>query len=756
MQVRPVLAVLGSLLLFGARLVAAPAIGSTPSQLFLLDDQPDTGFGEGISGLGDTNGDGFDDFAVCAPRVKLPGGGQGEVRVFLGGRGGVAGQAALTLRPPTASEGFGFRVAGGDLNHDGYGDAVILGLPPRGTSGVSLALWVSLGSASGLQPPSDVAYSAPTTSGPAGFGFIGDVNGDGFPDLAVGLPSVDGDTGEVLVFHGNAAVSWPAPSTRITPTQRGEYFGFFCPSRGDFNRDGFDDLVVGSTHYEQWSAHNGHAQLFLGSRDGIQTNATWVATYPLSARPDIDSNHHQYFGNFIVLDDFNGDGLSDAVITAPFSEKNDPDEGIVFGYYGTLPAPGMPSAFDWSVQANRPHAVLGLMAERAGDVNGDGFPDLLLGAPDFGNGQLREGLVALFLGSRHGLATEPVWTLESQDTHCRLGTCGAGVGDLNGDGFDELVVSQVETGVAPFKAGGIRVIYGAASGPAGSTKVAFAKPAFQWLAEEWRRLSGLARTLVGGTSMIAFGLLGIAGRQFWRKRTIMLMDQRERTSRAEERERLARDLHDELGSRLSRIHLIAEMVREDPDYPGAIRTVTDTLSQEAKDMRTAIEQLASSLEPRADTTDGLVRALSQHANSFFSGTPVRCFQDLPVELPSVQLSEDVRAELFPCVREALANVLRHSQASEVWFKVRWDTSLLKISLEDNGVGFLPSTATTGNGLRNFRARMARIGGKVEVRSSPGRGTEVSFEVPGSQNEGHGATPGIGLPSGRDAPKAEAP
>lgn len=754
MQVRRALGVLGSLLVLGSRWGAAPAATSTPSQLFLMDDQPDTGFGEGIAGLGDTNGDGFDDFAVCAPRAKLPGGGQGEVRVFLGGREGVASKPALTLRPPTAREGFGFRVAGADLNQDGYSDAVVLGLSPRGTNGLTLELWVYLGSASGLQPPSHVAYSAPTTSGPAGFGFIGDVNGDGFPDLAVGLPSVDDDTGEVLVFHGNAAASWSVPSTRITPTQRGEYFGFFGQSHGDFNRDGFDDLIVGSTHYEQWAVHNGRAQLFLGSKDGIQTNAVWVATYPLSARPHIDANHHQYFGNSIVVDDFNRDGLSDAIVAAPFSEQNDPDEGIVFGYYGVTSPPGLPSAFNWRVQANRPHAVLGLMAERAGDVNGDGFPDLLLGAPDFGNGQLREGLVALFLGSRHGLGTEPVWTLESQDTHCRLGTYGAGVGDLNGDGFDDLVVSQVEAGVAPFKAGGIRVIYGAAGGPAGATNVAFGKPAFQWLAEEWRRLSGLTKTLVGGAGMAVFGLLGIAGRQFWRKRTIILMDRRERTSRAEERERLARDLHDELGSRLSRIHLIAQMVREDPDFPGTIRTVTDTLSQEAKDMRTAIEQLASSLEPRADTTDGLVRALSQHANSFFSGTPVRCFQDLPVELPSVQLSEAVRAELFPCVREALANVLRHGRASEVWFKVRWDRSLLKISLEDNGAGFLPSRATTGNGLRNFRTRMERIGGKVEVRSTPGHGTEVSFEVPAGPTESHETTSGIGLPSRRDGREAE--
>lgn len=82
------------------------------------------------------------------------------------------------------------------------------------------------------------------------------------------------------------------------------------------------------------------------------------------------------------------------------------------------------------------------MAEPAGDVNGDGYADLMLGSPDFENGQLREGMVAVFLGSARGLPSEPDWTLESDRTHARLGQFGAGVGDVNRDGFDDLVINQ--------------------------------------------------------------------------------------------------------------------------------------------------------------------------------------------------------------------------------------------------------------------------------------------------------------------------
>jgi len=451
-------------------------------------------------------------------------------------------------------------------------------------------------------------------------------------------------------------------------------------------------------------------------------------TYPLKAREGVDEPDEQYFANFIVSDDFNRDGRSDVVLTAPFAEQHDRNEGIAFGYYGVPGAPGLPTKFNWSVQANRAHAVLGLMAEPAGDVNGDGFPDLLLGGPDFENNQLREGIAAVLLGSRRGLSREPAWTLESQNTHARLGNYGAGVGDLNNDGFDDLVIAQTPSGEAAQRAGGIWVIYGTASGPRNSTGITFAKPFPQWLGEEWARLSVGGKGTVGALGVSLMACVFAVGRQVWRRRTIILVERRERASRVEERERLARDLHDEFGSRLTKLHLVAEMVRRDPDDPSTLRTLSETVTKEAKSLRGAIEEIAFRLSPESATTDGIIRAITRHAQGFFAGTEIRCFNDLPVEIPATGFNAGVRDELFPCVKEAFANVVRHSRATEVWLTVRLQEGMLEVSVRDNGAGFAVHEPYAGQGLRNFEVRMARIGGKAQISSNVGQGTCVSFRV----------------------------
>lgn len=719
------------------------AAAPLPADQYLVDSAADTGFGEALAGLGDVNHDGFDDFAICVPRAKQSSGGEGEVRVYFGNPAGISTNPSQMLHSPGNPSRFAYRIAGGDLDGDGFGDAAVVALPWSGTNTFDVVLWVFRGSPSGLQPPEEPAFQAPKTSGVAGFAVVGDVNGDKLPDLALGLPYVGDDEGEVLMFHGGPSLSWSKPDETLRPDQPRTSFGFFGRGQSDFNGDGFDDLLVGAPHYHQWAEHNGRAQLFLGSKNGLLTNAAWTATFPhLRARSQIDNNHHQYFGNYLAVDDFNQDGFSDAVITAPFAGQNDLGEGIIFCYYGTRR--GLPSNFDWTIQANKEGSSLGLMAERIGDVNGDSYPDLLLSAPDFGNHQVREGLVAVFFGSPHGFSKEPNWTLESQNNHSALGMYGAGVGDLNGDGINDFVVSQngssVLEGFNPVSIGAFRILYGSRQGPRGSTGVMFGKPMTRWISEEWGRLGRKEKALAGVLVFCAGAVLVRTTRRVWRNQTVVVVEKDKRRLREEERERMSRDLHDELGSRITRLHLIAESVQRVGADPDSIRVLSDTVTKEAKSLRAAVEDLAFRLSPEALTADGLVRAINRHAQTFFSGTSIRCFNDLPLEVPGTPFDGRLQCELFPCVKEALANVLRHSKATEVWLKVRLESEVLRVSVTDNGVGFVPSPKQRGRGLQNFSARMSRVGGNAEVLSSPGEGTSVTFTLPIAADSGSEVRP----------------
>ena len=709
-------------------LLALAATAGVPDDLTIVDTVPDTGFGDGISRLGDVNGDGYADFAVNVSRAAVPGGGIGEVRVYFGSSAGISREPSQILRPPRPERGFGAASAGGDLNRDGYSDVIVLGLPPTGTNGVALSLWVYRGSARGLVAPTEPAFQDAPGSGPGGFAVIGDVTGDGFPELALGLPPANDGTGEVMVFFGNASCRWSHPDQRLRPDQPGEYFGCFGQHPSDFDRDGHADLVVGSIHYRGSDRDNGRAQLFLGSPRGLGTNAVWTATFPFVARPGIDESDEQYFGNAIApVGDVNRDGFPDVVVTAPFAEQNDRNEGIAFGYYG-MPK-GLAPGVGWTIQANRPHAVLGLMAEPAGDVNGDGYADLMLGSPDFENGQLREGMVAVFLGSARGLPSEPDWTLESDRTHARLGQFGAGVGDVNRDGFDDLVINQSGSSDFDVHYGSIRVVYGTPQGPRDSTHLTLAKPILRWADDEWRRLSFPAR---GGLLVVLlswFGIIGVVARRIWRRRTIILVERREESAREEERQRLARNLHDEVGSQLSRLALAVELVQRDEADPTQTRTLTKTLSTTARDLRLALQSLTSTLQPGSDEVAGLIEFVGHQADQFLGPLGIRCFHETPMSTPSHQLNPGVRQELVACLREAMGNVIRHSQATEVWIRITCDDATLRVGVEDNGTGFEPEVVRRGNGLKNFEERMHRVAGTVTINSRLGGGTHIEFQVP---------------------------
>jgi signal transduction histidine kinase len=136
------------------------------------------------------------------------------------------------------------------------------------------------------------------------------------------------------------------------------------------------------------------------------------------------------------------------------------------------------------------------------------------------------------------------------------------------------------------------------------------------------------------------------------------------------------------------------------------------------------------VNPRNDTLDSLVQYISQYAYDFFQASQIACHLDLPTEVPPIQLTAEVRHNLFMVIKEALNNILKHSQASEAHLRLTLQHGILEIRVEDNGCGFETAITTTSrrSGLANMRQRIQLIGALLHIESQPGKGSSIQVQM----------------------------
>ncbi len=227
----------------------------------------------------------------------------------------------------------------------------------------------------------------------------------------------------------------------------------------------------------------------------------------------------------------------------------------------------------------------------------------------------------------------------------------------------------------------------------------------------------------------ALGLLGIVAA--WRLRELRRIYELERVNALnEQRRRIARDIHDELGASLTHILHLSEAGSASWDQPDAPSSRAERIAAIASEAVDDLGEIVWANNPEFDTLEDLVAYLREHAASYFAETEVKVSLDFPETVPARTVTGLFRRHLVLVMKEALQNVTKHANARQVHIRLTLRETGLEWSVRDNGRGLPPENLRpSGNGLANMRHRVSELNGILEIESMPGGGTEVRGAVP---------------------------
>jgi signal transduction histidine kinase len=248
------------------------------------------------------------------------------------------------------------------------------------------------------------------------------------------------------------------------------------------------------------------------------------------------------------------------------------------------------------------------------------------------------------------------------------------------------------------------------------------------------RLLTMVGILVGflAVALIWIGLLHrqVEQRTAQLKDEILVREQIEQQRVVEaERSRIARDLHDDLGSSLTEISMLADAGAGWPPTSAKASQRFEAIGDKARSVVTALDVIVWLVNPSKDVLPFLINYLGSYAEEYLSPSGIACRLKIPSNPPALRLTAQVRHNIFLAVKEALRNVVRHAHASEVIIEIIFDGQQLKIAIADNGQGFNATKPPNGNGLLNFSGRLASIGGQCQIASRPSAGTVITFIIP---------------------------
>ncbi|PLX04833.1 MAG: hypothetical protein C0594_08760, partial [Marinilabiliales bacterium] len=385
---------------------------------------------------GDVNDDGYSDIAISAPYDENGESNEGIIYLFYGSSNGLTGSAQWTYELNIAEANLGISISSaGDVNGDGYSDLLVG--QPNWNNSIGKA-YVFYGSSNGMSELSvdELIGAASNSEFSSQVSYAGDVNHDGYSDIVISAPKYsNGESleGKLYAYYGSSTGIENAPSYSYESDIVGTEFGSSLSSAGDFNADGYADVLVGSAFYTNGQNQEGEVLVICGSETGLADTAFF--------RLESNIEACSLGASVSVAGDVNGDGIGDIMMSA----RNDLSEGQVYLFNGNVMNITSSSSWlaytpNWYVIGDTLDGNLGYSVESAGDVNGDGFSDVILGSYFYSNGESHEGKAYIYLGSENGLSDTEYWSYETDYPDANFGVDVSPAGDVNGDGYSDVIV----------------------------------------------------------------------------------------------------------------------------------------------------------------------------------------------------------------------------------------------------------------------------------------------------------------------------
>ena len=435
----------------------------------------DARVGVSLAGALDVNGDGYDDVIGGShtwDAANDPA--RGTAHLWLGGPGGLTDSGwSPDLDSFPAGSQLGLVVAGGaDVNGDGRPD-VVLGAP--GYSDTldrqgRACLYLAEGASLATEPAWCAQGGEDLEALGSALAFVGDLDGDGGSELLIGSPGCHGDdcpqpNGYAILYFSTSSGFESTPRRVIQGDAFGYRLGASVAGLGDFDGDGRPDVAIGIPNH---GGGDGAVDVYGGLADGLTSDP--IAHLEHSDGPG------SLFGSAVAgPGDVDGDGFADLLIGAPWW-----GEACRCGWVG-LRAGGPSLGQDelWAQESEQDGSMLGATVSAAGDLDGDGHADFASAAPVWLEGSEGEGAVDVQRGSPDGVVAWSAWGAFGQQTAARLGSALAAAGDVDGDGFADLVVGAEGRSEGFVGEGSVRLVRGGPS-PMSSSLTTLIDGTLEW------------------------------------------------------------------------------------------------------------------------------------------------------------------------------------------------------------------------------------------------------------------------------------